>query len=284
MNYSLQRYIPYKYNSIKYKFYLAIICFMTISISFFLYKKPNALKIIRVCILNTTTFTLQILTNPIKNNNFFFKNIKDFWKLKEKNLYMKSERDLLLDYKNKFQAIQIENLHLRYLLRFTPNLKTYQITTNIIKKNKDPFTQQIIILAGKNKSICNNQAVITTEGLVGKINHVGNQSATIMTIYNSKSAIPVRIERTRERAIIKGKGNYQLQLLYLNKEKAISLKLGDRLITSGDGAVFPPNIFIGKIKEIDKNGKIWIKSMINWNNLEYVRIIKTKLLYNSNYI
>ena len=117
------------------------------------------------------------------------------------------------------------------------------------------------------------------DGLIGIIQ--ANKNATnskkhlkITLISDANLHIPVKIERTGHRGILHGNNSPELLLRHLSFKAEESIKLGDRIVTSGDGSMFPVEIPIGQVFMIDKNrNKILVKPFANFHNLEYVFIL-----------
>ena len=84
------------------------------------------------------------------------------------------------------------------------------------------------------------------------------------------SRIPVVVEHSRESAILAGDNtnNPQLQFLPIDAD----IKVGSRIITSGQGGVFPPGIAVGLISSISTD-RILIQPYADWDRLEYVTIL-----------
>ena len=89
------------------------------------------------------------------------------------------------------------------------------------------------------------QAVVTGEGLAGRIAEVGDNSARVLFVTDVNSRLPVLIERTRERAILAGDNSALLRLTLLQSVQGV--QRGDRIVTSGHGGSFPVGIPVGEV-------------------------------------
>ncbi|MCP4922944.1 MAG: rod shape-determining protein MreC [bacterium] len=252
--------------------FLVVALVTALSAAFFFHRNPSTFQSIRFFILDATAVTLETISDPFEKARAGLKDFQEIWKLKDTLRDIRAQRDSLLTTKDQLQSIRVENQRLRSLLTALPDPTLFQVTSRLIARHEGPFTHQFLVLAGTNNGIEKNQAVMAIGGLVGRTYDVGKNSSTVMTLYDSRSEIPIRIERTRERGILKGHGNPELEVLYLNKETSTPVKVGDRLVTSGDGRLFPPNLFVGKVVRVGAAGKIWAQSVIDWSSLEFVRI------------
>jgi rod shape-determining protein MreC len=116
-----------------------------------------------------------------------------------------------------------------------------------------------------------NQAVLSERGLVGRVVEAGKSSAKVLLLNDINSRIPVMNERTREKMILVGKGTSLPTLSYVATDT--STKKGDRIITSGDGGVFPKNIAVGQIRDADK-ARMQVDLFVNMADVEYVSVVQ----------
>src|SRR5262249_35806974 len=119
-----------------------------------------------------------------------------------------------------------------------------------------------------------NQAVTTGEGLIGRVSEVGERAARVLLITDINSNIPVFIERTRERAIAHGDSSNSLVLKYLPGD--LTATVGDRIVTSGHGGVFPPGLPVGVITSV-QGGVVTVQPYVDWDQIEYVRLVDYEL-------
>jgi rod shape-determining protein MreC len=111
--------------------------------------------------------------------------------------------------------------------------------------------------------------VLTGEGLVGRVLEAGQRVSRVLLITDLNSRIPVRIERTRVRAILVGDNTDRPLLEYLPSHDVVAP--GDRVVTSGDAGVFPPGLAIGEVVAVTETG-VRVRPFVDWNRLELVRV------------
>ena len=255
-----------------YIFFLIII----LSLSIYLYFNFKILHTFTVSILGNTTLFIKSFSIRLEDTYLFLQDLQKLLVLKECLKDVCIQRDLLLVTKVQFQSLIVENQKLRFFLLTLPDSKVFQISARVVTRYNGTFTNQILILAGCESGIKKNQVVMTAKGLIGRVYDVGKISSTVMTIYDSRSEIPVRVERTSERGIVKSDGYSKLEVLYLDNVVKNKVKVGDRLVTSGDGGLFPNNLFVGKVVRVCTSGKVFLKSFVYWNGLEFIRITRKK--------
>ena len=130
---------------------------------------------------------------------------------------------------------------------------------------------------GSLKNIEKDDAVLTSEGLVGKIADVDDEFSTCQILLDRNCKVGAKIQRNRELGIIAWDGGTQLKLLYI--AKTIKVLKGDVIITSGYSQIYPENIKIGVVVDVSEDTDdlfqdITVKPSVNVNQIEEVFIVK----------
>jgi rod shape-determining protein MreC len=151
----------------------------------------------------------------------------------------------------KLDIIEKENDRLRQLLSATPKTTERLLISEIINVDVDPYRQLILLNKGSSNDVYQGQPIIDAQGVMGQIVHVGPISSSAMLITDASHVLPVQIDRTGLRANAFGTGKIdQLDLRYLPHNADI--QVGDVLITSGLGGVFPPNYPVANITKVER--------------------------------
>lgn len=151
----------------------------------------------------------------------------------------------------KLDIIEKENDRLRKLLSATPKTTERLLISEIINVDLDPYKQLILLNKGSSSDVYQGQPIIDALGIMGQVIHVGAMSSTAMLITDASHAIPVQINRTGLRTIAYGSGKIdQLNIRYLPHN--VDIKVGDLLITSGLGEVFPANFPVAIISKVER--------------------------------
>lgn len=154
------------------------------------------------------------------------------------------------------QKIIDENVSLRQMLEIKKAYQHFNIKMGkIIYREHDNWTQTFKINIGKNDNIQKGFSVIHTDGLVGYISNVEDDTSTVTTILDPSSSVSVNISTINEPAVVKGdlnlKSSNKLSLNFIPLDAEISID--DVLYTSGLGMTYPSSIPVGKITEIVKS-------------------------------
>jgi rod shape-determining protein MreC len=171
----------------------------------------------------------------------------------------------------KIYLMQEELEKLKEKLSFlpTPDKKFY--TARMVARSPGPIIEAGYIRSDDIEKIEKDNIVINEDGLVGQIEAVGDGVANVILITDKRSNVPVKSKNYGKRAILVGTGSKNPRLDYIISTNKLSL--GEEILTSGDGGVFPSDIPVGYVKEINK-GQVIIETYADWSALEYVFILK----------
>jgi len=224
-----------------------------------------------------------------KFGNFF--NVSEIAKENEK---LKEENSKLKNQITDYNELKAENKELKKMLDFKEKEINFELQgAKIIAKDSESLYQIITIDKGTNDNIKEFMPVISSDGIVGKIVETGKNWSKVMLISDERSSVSAIIQSTRDSGIVKGmideNGMYEhLKMIYIDEKSDV--KVGDTVISSGLGGIFPKGVMIGKITEVGKD-KITnfkyalIEPSTNLQKLEMVFVITNDdFLYNESEI
>lgn len=171
-------------------------------------------------------------------------------RLLKENTALKAEHLVLKSNLQRLNLLEEENAQLRALLHAAPQTHSNRVlATQQLAASPDPFIHEITLDAGSNQGVFTGQAILDAQGIMGQVIQVNPITSRALLITDTRSAIPVQIRRTGQRAILAGSGSSHL--LYLKHVPETSdIKIGDTIVTSGLGGYFPIAYPAGVIKSI----------------------------------
>jgi len=164
---------------------------------------------------------------------------------------------------------EIDKLKQKLSFLPAPDKKFY--TARMAARSPGPIINAGYIRSSEIDNIEKDNVVINEDGLVGQVEQVAGNIANIILITDKRSSVPVKSKNFGKRAILVGTGTKNPRLDYIISTNRISL--GEEILTSGDGGIFPPDVPVGYVKEIDR-GQVIIETYVDWSVLDYVFILK----------
>ncbi len=173
--------------------------------------------------------------------------------LQEENATLRTQNQILKAQLQKFTFIEAENVHLRELLQSSKRVGERMLIAELLSVDLDPFRRQVVINKGSmNDDLYVSQPLLDAEGVMGKIVHIYPLTSTAILITDPDHSLPVQVARNGLRTIAVGAGSdNQLELLYLPNNADI--QIGDELITSGLGCVFPAGYPVARVTAVNTN-------------------------------
>ncbi len=165
------------------------------------------------------------------------------------NMQLRYQQTLLEAELQKLLVIQKENLQLKELLLTSTKADTSAMAAQILAVDTNTARQLVILDKGSKDKVYIGQPVLDAKGVMGQVIDVGPLTSTVLLISDSKSAVPVRNNRTGEQSIVIGTNSIS-KLLLLNLPKTSSIHPGDVLVTSGLGRRYPEGYPVGQVEEV----------------------------------
>lgn len=210
--------------------------------------------------VNTIRASIAVLVYPIQYIVNFPSNVGDWASdsftrrksLQEDNAALRTQNLILTTQLQKLNFIESENIHLRNLLESSKRVGERILIAELLSVDMDPYKQQVTINKGSlsNNDIYSGQPFVDAKGIMGKINHVQPLSSTALLITDPGHALPIQINRNGLRAIAKGTGS-QSRLEIPHLPNNADIKVGDLLVTSGLGCIFPVGYPAAVVVEIN---------------------------------
>lgn len=179
------------------------------------------------------------------------------------------------------EVLEQENQRLRTLLLLGDRNPALELlTATVIAYGHSPLERTISVDRGLNHGVRRGQAVLTEDGLVGRVQRVGYLGAEVLLIADERVSLDVVVARSRARGRLKGSGlwpTHQLQMLHVLRTEDV--QVGDRVETSGLGGVFPKGIPVGLVSrsEASPDGQellVEVTPHVDFTRIEQVLVVR----------
>ena len=215
-----------------------------------------------------SNFANEILFSPLKLFN------------SEKNV---DQSESYLIQKSVNESLEKEIEELKQQLELNRTLTEYTpVNATILSRNKSYWFNNMMIDKGKKDGIEEGMAVITKGGLVGKISKVYYSSSEIKLITSDdtkyKVSVSIKTNDSENIAILNGYDPETGLIRLIGVSKTANVEVGNTVLTSGLGGVFPGGIYVGVVEKIesdkyDLSNNIYIKTTQDFNNIHYVTVL-----------
>lgn len=213
---------------------------------------------------------LDVASRPLGAAEAAIDRVRGFMGVYHENRRLAEENQRLLQWQQVALKLTTENRQLQGLLKVVPDRAISYVTARVIANSGGAYVRTVMINAGNQAGLARGQAVITGEGLVGRLTEVGGRAARVLLITDLNSRIPVKIEGSHTGAVLAGDNSERPRLLYIGSPE--TLKIGDRVVTSGEGGVFPPDLPVGMVSAVGPSGAR-IEPYVELSQLGHVLVV-----------
>lgn len=196
----------------------------------------------------------------------------------EENNWLRQKNAELMLENSKLKEALLENQRLRQMLAFKSESQLDLIPAKVIGKESNGFINSIFVAIGRTEGVQRNMAVVTAQGLVGKIFDVAQHRSTAQLLLDRNFRVSAMVQRSRITGIIRWhEGN---QVILAEVPKRSDVIAGDVVVTSGYSTMFPGGLKIGDVIHIKENVEgmfmyILVQPVVDFNKLEEVFVIRT---------
>ena len=209
----------------------------------------------------------------------FLRNYFDLVGVREENLRLKQRLAQLEGQQRQMAELEAENHHLADLLELRDALGMTAIAANVIGSDATGLSQTLMLSEGDHQGLRRDMAVVSINGVVGKLIAVSHNAARVLLISDHNSALDAFDQRSRARGIIAGVVEDGLAMKYV--ERSEDIKPGDMIVTSGMDGIFPRGLLVGTAARVSREGpglflNIEVKAAVDFRELEQVMILTTR--------
>ena len=225
---------------------------------------------LRAQVTDSVAPIIDIMSRPISIVNDAIVQFNSLATIHERNENLSQDKERLIHWQSVARMLEAENQALRAQLKYVPGPQASYVSARVIADTGGAFAHSLLLNIGYQPGVDKGNAVVTGEGLVGRVESVGGRATRVLLISDLNSRIPVLIEATRTRAILAGNNSKRPRLIHLVSGATVSP--GDRIVTSGHGGVFPVGLPVGLVDAVNEGG-ISVLPFVPRDRLEYVRIL-----------
>lgn len=208
---------------------------------------------------------------PVAGTINLVRDFQSYRRLHEQNQELKRELQQMKKWKEAAVQLGQENARLLDLNKVRLDPRLTFITGVVMADSGSPFRQSVVLNVGARDGILNGWAAMDGLGLVGRISGVGESTSRVLLLTDAASRIPVTIQPSGQPAILAGDNTLAPALNFIESPDLV--RPGDRVISSGDGGVFPPGLLVGQVAT-DPGGRTRVRLAADYERLEFLRVLR----------
>ncbi|MRH42976.1 rod shape-determining protein MreC [Aquibacillus halophilus] len=242
------------------------------------------LSLVEEFLHDTVGWFQSIVHKPVDFTTSLITNIEGMKNVYDENQVLKSRLSQSKNLLYEVQELKQENQELRSVLGKTESITDYQpIQASVIARSPEASSHQVKLNKGKQNGVRTNMAVITGEGMIGKVQSASQFTSTVLLLsgFDRSNRISVNIAADNEEEvtgfIVGFDPESEFLLLELNAYE-VELNGEELVVSSGMGGVFPGDLEIGTIEEVtpDKYGLTqiaYVKPAADLSNMDHVIVV-----------
>ncbi|MBF0179376.1 MAG: rod shape-determining protein MreC [Magnetococcales bacterium] len=227
-------------------------------------------------LLQVTAEAQSLILRPVAVVDRLQLRFQELMRLDRENRMYKAELDQLRPLGTRMEELDRENQRLKSLLKMQPEPGYRALAVRVVGDSSSAFARSFIVNAGRQDGVIVNAPVTVPSGLVGRVVRASGSAALVLSMLDLNSRIPVLVQRSRVRAISAGQNSPLLNLEYLPKDADI--ELGDAVITSGTGGIFPKGLLVGRVVSLEAGEDGLFKRAVAQPMVDFDRIEEAHLL------
>ncbi|MDG1997125.1 MAG: rod shape-determining protein MreC [Emcibacteraceae bacterium] len=191
------------------------------------------------------------------------------------NQFLREENSELKRQLTASTELEIDNLRLKNLLNIKDGTVSTITASRIVSDSNSPFFKSMLINSGTNDSVKKGHAVVNEDGVIGRTINVAGSSSRVLLLSDINSRIPVKFAETGVNVILAGDNSALQKVEFMPTDEIANV--GDQIVTSGMGGIFPPDLPVGEVIEITEFGAIRVQPSVNLDRLNYVSVIEYEI-------
>ena len=210
---------------------------------------------------------------PVTTAARLVEGFQSYARLAEQNRELRRELQQMKAWREAALQLEQENAKLLDLnnVRLDPALT--HVTGVVLADSGSPFRQSVLLNVGARDGIQDGWATTDGLGLVGRISGVGQTTSRVLLLTDPGSRIPVTVLPSGQRAILTGDTTVAPLLEVVENPEQV--RPGDRVVSSGDGGVFPAGLLVGQAV-MGTDNRLRLRLAADYERLEFLRVLRSR--------
>ncbi|PJE29182.1 rod shape-determining protein MreC [Pseudooceanicola antarcticus] len=208
---------------------------------------------------------------PVTGAVNLVRDFQSYQRIVQQNQELRRELQQMKAWKEAALQLEQENARLLDLNNVQLDPRLTYITGVVMADAGSPYRQSVLLNIGARDGIVDGWAAMDGIGLVGRISGVGQKISRVILLTDTSSRMPVTIQPSGQTAMVVGDNTAAPALDFIEDPDLV--RPGDRVVSSGDGGVFPAGLLVGQVAE-DKQGRMRVRLAADYERLEFLRVLR----------
>ena len=226
---------------------------------------------IRAAVIDAVVPPMDWAMAPLTGIANLARDFQSYQRIYDQNQDLRRELQQMRAWREAALQLEQENARLLDLNNVSLDPALTFITGVVMADSGSPFRQSVLLNVGRRDGIVDGWPTMDGIGLVGRISGVGQNTARVILLTDTSSRIPVTIQPSGQRAILTGDNSIYPLLEFVEDVDAI--RPGDRVVTSGDGALFPSDLLVGQVA-LGTDRRLRVRLAADYGRLEFLRVLR----------
>ncbi|MDE9451302.1 rod shape-determining protein MreC [Aliiroseovarius sp. Z3] len=197
---------------------------------------------------------------------------QSYQRIYDQNQELRRELQQMKAWKEAALQLEQENAQLLNLNNVRLDAQLSYVTGVVLTDSGSPFRQSVLLNIGARDGIIDGWATTDGLGLAGRISGVGQKTSRVILLTDSNSRVPIMVQPSGQTALLVGDNSAAPPIEFLEAPEKV--RPGDRVVSSGDGGVFPAGLLVGHVA-MGTDRRLRVRLSADYERLEFLRVLRS---------
>ncbi|MDG2340002.1 MAG: rod shape-determining protein MreC [Paracoccaceae bacterium] len=226
----------------------------------------------RSAVIDKVVPNMEWAMAPVTATLNIARDFQSYSRIHEQNQELRRELQQMKAWKEAALQLELKNARLLDLNNLRLDAELTYVTGVVLSDSGSPFRKSVLLNIGERDGLRDGWAAMDGIGLVGRISGLGQETARVLLLTDNNSRLPITIQPSGQTAILFGDNSPTPAIEFLEKPELV--RPGDRVVTSGDGGVFPADLLVGQLIE-SREGRFHVRLAADFERLAFLRVLRS---------
>ena len=225
----------------------------------------------RMAVIDRVVPNMEWAMAPVTATMNIIRDAQSYSRIYEQNQELRRELQQMKAWKEAALQLELKNARLLDLNNVRLDADLTYLTGVVLTDSGSSFRKSVLLNIGERDGLRDGMAAMDGIGLVGRIAGLGQETSRVLLLTDANSRLPITIQPSGQTAILFGDNSPTPLIDFLEKPELV--RPGDRVVTSGDGGVFPADLLVGQLIE-SRDGRYHVRLAADFERLAFLRVLR----------